>query len=63
MMNENITIKERVCKTLKDMQEKLENKEFFKSIMEINEKAQGYELVKFQEFKKFCDLDTVKHQR
>ncbi|MDP2765835.1 MAG: DUF2254 family protein [Candidatus Methanoperedens sp.] len=63
MMNENIIIKARVCKTLKDMQGKLENKEIFKSIMEINEKAQGYQLVKFQEFKKFCDLDTVKHPR
>ncbi len=63
MMNENITIKARVCKTLKDMQGKLENKEIFKSIMEINETAPGYELVKFQEFKKFCDLDAVKHPR
>ncbi len=63
MMNENITIKARACKTLKDMQGKLENKEIFKSIMEINEKSQGYELVKFQEFKKFCDLDTIKHPR
>ncbi|VVB89520.1 Uncharacterised protein [uncultured archaeon] len=57
MMNENITIKSRVCKTLKDMQGKLENKEVFKSIMEINEKTQGYQLAKFQEFLKFCDLD------
>lgn len=63
MMNENITIKARVCKTLKDMQEKLENKDIFKSVIEINEKKQGYELVKFQEFKKFCDLDTIKHPR
>jgi hypothetical protein len=57
MMNENITIKARICKTLKDMQGKLEKKEIFKSIMEINEKAQGYDLVKFKEFKKFCDLE------
>lgn len=63
MMNENITIKARVCKTLKDMQGKLENKEIFNSIMEINEKAQGYKLVKFQEFKKFCGLDRVEHPR
>lgn len=63
MMNENINIKARVCKTLKDIQGKLENKEIFNSIMEINEKAPEYILVKFQEFKKFCDLDRVKHPR
>lgn len=58
MKNENITIKTRVCKTLKDMQGKMENKEIFKSIMELNEQSQGYELTKFQEFRKFCDFDA-----
>lgn len=63
MMNGDISIKTQICRIIKDMQGRLVNKEIFKSIMEINEKAQGYELVKFQEFKKFCDLDTIKHPR
>lgn len=58
MRNENITIKTRACKTLKDMQGKMENKEIFKLIMELNEQSQGYELTKFQEFRKFCGFDV-----
>ncbi|MCX9014676.1 MAG: hypothetical protein OIN89_07775 [Candidatus Methanoperedens sp.] len=63
MMNENTTIKTRICNTLNDMQKKLENKDIFKSVIEINEKKQEYELAKFHEFKKFCAFDTGKHSR
>lgn len=52
MMNENNTIKARVCNILKNI--RLRNEELFNSIIEFNEKKEGDELIKFQEFKKFC---------
>lgn len=57
MMNENIDLKRRICETLKHMHLKLENKEIFKSVIDMYEKKQGRELDKFQEFKEFCRFD------
>ena len=57
MMNENIDLKKRICETLKHMHLKLENKEIFKSVIDMYEKKQGRELDKFQKFKEFCRFD------
>ena len=57
MMNENIDLKRRICETLKHMHLKLENKEIFKSVIDMYEKKQGRELDKFQKFKEFCRFD------
>ena len=57
MMNENIDLKKRICETLKHMHLKLENKEIFKSVIDVYEKKQGRELDKFQGFKVFCRFD------
>ena len=57
MLNDNIDLKNRLCETLKNMQKKLENKDYFKPILKIYETKQGYELEKFHIFKKFCSFD------
>jgi hypothetical protein len=57
MMNENIDLKKRICETLKHMHLKLENKEIFKSVIDMYEKEQGREIDKFQKFKEFCRFD------
>ncbi len=57
MMNEDIDLKEGICKTLNRMKEKLEDKEIFKSVIDMYEKKQGYELDKFQDLKKSCKFD------
>ena len=60
MMNDNIDLKNRLCETLKIMQRKLENKDYFKSVLKIYENKQEYDLEKFHEFNKFCGFDDVK---
>ncbi len=60
MMNDNIDLKNRLCEMLKNMQGKLENKDYFKSVLKIFENKQEYELGKFHEFNEFCGFDDVK---
>ena len=60
MMNDDIDLKNRLCETLKNMQGKLENKDYFKSVLKIYENKQEYELDKFHKFKKFCSFDDFK---
>lgn len=60
MMNDNIDLKNRLCEMLKNMQGKLENKDYFKSVLKIFENKQEYELEKFHEFNEFCGFDDVK---
>ena len=57
MMSENIDIKKEICEILKNMQTALQNKKIFKSVLEINGKVEDNKLVKFQEFKKFCNFN------
>ena len=60
MINDDIDLKNRLCETLKNMQGKLENKDYFKSVLKIFEDKQEYELEKFREFKTFCSFDDSK---
>lgn len=60
MLNDDIDLKNRLCETLKNMQGKLENKDYFKSVLKIFEDKQEYELEKFREFKTFCSFDDSK---
>ena len=58
MMNKNINLKKKICETLKHMYLKLEDKEIFKSVIDIYEKEPGHELDNFQEFKDYCKIDV-----
>ncbi|MCK4928259.1 MAG: hypothetical protein KAR76_00840, partial [Methanosarcinales archaeon] len=60
MLNDDIDLKNQLCETLKNMQGKLENKDYFKSVLKIFEDKQEYELEKFHEFKTFCSFDYSK---
>ena len=60
MLNDDIDLKNRLCKTLKNMQGKLEDKDYFESVLKIFEDKQEYELDKFHKFKKFCSFDDFK---
>ena len=60
MMNDNIDLKNQLCETLKNMQGKLENEDYFESVLKIFEDRQEYELDKFHKFKKFCSFDDFK---
>jgi len=60
MLNDDIDLKNRLCKTLKNMQGKLEDKDYFESVLKIFKDQQEYELDKFYKFKKFCSFDDFK---
>jgi len=61
MRNDNTNLKKRICESLKHISRKLEDKEIFKSVIDVYEKKQGHELDKIEEFREFCtDLMKVK---
>ena len=60
MLNDDIDLKNRLCKTLKNMQGKLEDKDYFESVLKIFKDQQEYEFDKFYKFKKFCSFDDFK---
>ena len=59
MRNDNTNLKKRICETLKHMYLKLENKEIFKSAIDIDEKKHGHKSDKLQEFLEFCNIILV----